>query len=248
MTTTERTPMNDPAPHVERQRYRDTLNSARWKGLRDYAVAASDGLCTVCWRRPATELHHLTYEHVGREGLNEVRPICSDCHRWTTKAAETWERFTAHMDRNHAGRKLDAVPETSPVGDAWVNDFVTATLTRDAGAALVFDASHVAWSANMWPSLAGSAWVRFSTYGEGIVWDTPDVVRPDPPPPDRDERLTRAAFEFVARCQVEGWELPTLRPVVPVSRPARRTDRTGPPARPAPRQTFYRRRTVRKHP
>ena len=41
----------------------------------------AQGLCEGCRRRPATEVHHLTYEHVGDELLWELKAVCDHCHR-----------------------------------------------------------------------------------------------------------------------------------------------------------------------
>ena len=73
-------------------RYQRVIRSARWKSLRLLAIAASGGTCTRCHRpgrKPRSgqyvgrvlQLHHLHYDTLGRESLDDVRLLCADCHR-----------------------------------------------------------------------------------------------------------------------------------------------------------------------
>ena len=38
-------------------------------------------ICQICRKRPATEVHHLTYERVFNEMACDLLPVCSACHR-----------------------------------------------------------------------------------------------------------------------------------------------------------------------
>jgi hypothetical protein len=67
-----------------RDRYRAALKSRHWRRLRVSAYRRSCGRCEGCRKRAflsVLQLHHLTYEHVGKERLKEVRLLCDACHR-----------------------------------------------------------------------------------------------------------------------------------------------------------------------
>ena len=65
--------------------YNDYLCSEEWYEKRQ-AVLKRDGyLCRGCRRRPATEVHHLSYEHVGDEYLFELISLCTECHGQLTE-------------------------------------------------------------------------------------------------------------------------------------------------------------------
>ena len=56
------------------------LQSDAWREKRAQALKRDGGLCQGCLERPATQVHHLTYAHVGDELLFELISICDDCH------------------------------------------------------------------------------------------------------------------------------------------------------------------------
>jgi 5-methylcytosine-specific restriction endonuclease McrA len=57
-----------------RRKYRRKIRRSK-VGSRD-----SRGVCEGCREQPASEVHHLTYEHVGEEFLWELEAVCDDCH------------------------------------------------------------------------------------------------------------------------------------------------------------------------
>jgi 5-methylcytosine-specific restriction endonuclease McrA len=61
--------------------YRNYLASEEWELIRQSVMERANGFCEGCRARVATEIHHLTYEHVGFEFLWELVAICSPCHR-----------------------------------------------------------------------------------------------------------------------------------------------------------------------
>lgn len=63
-----------------RARYHAYLETQEWKSLRNRVLARAQGQCEGCGRWPATEVHHLSYEHVGDEFLWELKAVCRDCH------------------------------------------------------------------------------------------------------------------------------------------------------------------------
>lgn len=66
--------------------YRQTQE---WEALRQRVFARANGICEGCGLRRATEVHHLSYEHLGSEFLWELRAVCRPCHaRWHDKDAD----------------------------------------------------------------------------------------------------------------------------------------------------------------
>lgn len=60
--------------------YDEYIMSSKWKAVRDRVVAREDGVCQGCKIRKATQVHHLTYEHLGNELLWELVAVCESCH------------------------------------------------------------------------------------------------------------------------------------------------------------------------
>lgn len=87
---------------MNRDLYTDYLNSAEWTARREKVMQRAGGICEGCRQRPATEVHHLSYEHVTQEFLFELVAICGDCHaRWHGQPARPkadWTpRHTGHV-------------------------------------------------------------------------------------------------------------------------------------------------------
>lgn len=56
------------------------LRSPEWAKRRALVMKRCGGVCEGCMERPATQVHHLTYDHVGDELLFELVGICRECH------------------------------------------------------------------------------------------------------------------------------------------------------------------------
>ncbi len=68
--------------NAERQSaYNDYLKSEKWQNLRRKALARADSRCEGCGDKPATDVHHLTYERFGNEMLFDLVAVCKDCHK-----------------------------------------------------------------------------------------------------------------------------------------------------------------------
>jgi hypothetical protein len=65
---------------LPREPYAAYLASEEWAARRDKVMQRAGGFCEGCRAQPATEVHHLTYEHVTQEFLFELVAICGDCH------------------------------------------------------------------------------------------------------------------------------------------------------------------------
>lgn len=62
--------------------YLRVISSPRWKWMKQRLVEARGNKCEGCGESGCRlELHHDTYERLGRELPSDLRLLCSDCHR-----------------------------------------------------------------------------------------------------------------------------------------------------------------------
>jgi hypothetical protein len=62
--------------------YREVyLRSPHWRARRAQAIGRAGGRCEHCGARDRLEIHHLTYERLGRERDRDLRALCHRCHR-----------------------------------------------------------------------------------------------------------------------------------------------------------------------
>lgn len=61
-------------------KYDEYLRSAAWRDLRSQVMLRAKATCEGCLRSAATQVHHLTYEHVFAEFAFELVAVCDDCH------------------------------------------------------------------------------------------------------------------------------------------------------------------------
>ena len=60
--------------------YNDYLASEEWR-IKRFTVLERDGfLCQKCLVRHATQVHHLSYDRVGDEALDDLVSLCGGCH------------------------------------------------------------------------------------------------------------------------------------------------------------------------
>lgn len=60
--------------------YSDYMQSNEWYTKRELVLARDNYVCQGCLKRRATQVHHLTYEHLGVEFMWELLSICDECH------------------------------------------------------------------------------------------------------------------------------------------------------------------------
>lgn len=57
------------------------LNSEHWKAFRRFYFAKKKPkVCDFCKLKKKLDLHHVTYERIGREKIGDVVAICRSCH------------------------------------------------------------------------------------------------------------------------------------------------------------------------
>ena len=106
--------------------YKNYLESPAWKVKRDKVIERDGGQC-VCGTQ-ATEVHHKTYNNIGKEPLSDLVALCKECHERvhepyvppdpqssTQPAPENlpgqayWGEFKAYVEEN--GNQLQLFPE-----------------------------------------------------------------------------------------------------------------------------------------
>lgn len=60
--------------------YINYLKSDKWKNLRLKILERDNYICQNCKTNKACHVHHLTYDRIGRENLEDLIAICLDCH------------------------------------------------------------------------------------------------------------------------------------------------------------------------
>lgn len=62
------------------QAYEKYLASPQWQKKREKVLARASDICEGCGENSATQIHHLSYDHVGDEFLFELVAVCVACH------------------------------------------------------------------------------------------------------------------------------------------------------------------------
>jgi DnaB-like helicase N terminal domain len=86
--------------------YSEYLNSDAWKAKRRKVLDRCGGLCEGCREDRVTEIHHLTYAHVGDELLFELVGLCDACHERAHRSnSPAWRRGfdAASVSRTSSG-------------------------------------------------------------------------------------------------------------------------------------------------
>lgn len=101
--------------------YADYLDSPHWLGFRErYRSSGLPMRCKVCGLN-RIQLHHHTYERLGREELADVTPLCRDhhesVHEWLKTSGKRWVHFTHLAIAALRGEELPArVPRNQTPG------------------------------------------------------------------------------------------------------------------------------------
>ena len=57
------------------------LQSPQWREKRQKVLSMSGAVCAGCGENMPTQVHHLSYSHVGDEFLFELVAVCDQCHK-----------------------------------------------------------------------------------------------------------------------------------------------------------------------
>jgi hypothetical protein len=61
--------------------YRSYIRSPAWKARRIEVIRRAKGICERCHRWPIVNVHHVTYERLGRELPGDLLGVCNLCHQ-----------------------------------------------------------------------------------------------------------------------------------------------------------------------
>lgn len=61
-------------------KYHQYLESPEWKEKRELIFKRDGYICTKCKSRSAFHAHHLTYENIFNEKLEDLISVCAECH------------------------------------------------------------------------------------------------------------------------------------------------------------------------
>jgi 5-methylcytosine-specific restriction endonuclease McrA len=83
--------------HNRATTYHWDLGSAFWRERREYILKRANFICEKCGKRPATEVHHLTYLRVFNELPTDLLALCRPCHsesHWRQPANDNQIQFS----------------------------------------------------------------------------------------------------------------------------------------------------------
>lgn len=64
---------------IWRARYEEHMQSPEWARIRQEVIERANGLCETCYA-PGAHVHHLTYDRLGSEELEDLELLCRPCH------------------------------------------------------------------------------------------------------------------------------------------------------------------------
>lgn len=62
--------------------YAAYLLSEIWKEKRERVLIFWDHKCALCYSGTKLQVHHRTYERLGREKITDLLPLCENCHQY----------------------------------------------------------------------------------------------------------------------------------------------------------------------
>lgn len=66
--------------NTDRYKYHQYLDSIIWKNKRKIVLERDKYLCQICKILPAEDVHHLNYNNVYNEKLEDLQSLCKKCH------------------------------------------------------------------------------------------------------------------------------------------------------------------------
>jgi len=57
------------------------LQSAHWQEVRKRKLKQAGYKCEACGAKVKLDIHHLTYQRLGKERLSDLQALCRSCHR-----------------------------------------------------------------------------------------------------------------------------------------------------------------------
>lgn len=73
---------------MKRAEYQVYLASREWALLKEQVRARSGGRCESCPDGAHDQTHHLTYERIGRERIEDLLGVCEACHQFLSAKSD----------------------------------------------------------------------------------------------------------------------------------------------------------------
>lgn len=73
---------------MNKSEYHRYLASREWAVKKEQVKQRSAGTCERCQEARASEVHHVTYERLGHEDLDDLLHICCACHRFLSAKSD----------------------------------------------------------------------------------------------------------------------------------------------------------------
>jgi 5-methylcytosine-specific restriction endonuclease McrA len=61
--------------------YAAYMKSEAWRAKRKVVLFRAGNRCQRCGERKGLQVHHLTYDRLGRESLSDLICLCKNCHK-----------------------------------------------------------------------------------------------------------------------------------------------------------------------
>lgn len=68
--------------------YKDYLKSQHWKATKQKFYSEKKYRCYFCGKGNSLEIHHITYENIGKEMIEDMVYLCHSCHIKATFSKE----------------------------------------------------------------------------------------------------------------------------------------------------------------
>jgi 5-methylcytosine-specific restriction endonuclease McrA len=72
-------------PHLT-QAYKDYISSPSWIKLKNQRLKLDKYVCQACFKKKATQVHHVTYKRLFHELMDDLVSVCFPCHKLITRA------------------------------------------------------------------------------------------------------------------------------------------------------------------
>jgi len=73
---------------LDKSEYQEYLASREWAEKKEAVKKRAAYICERCGRRPIQATHHLTYERVGNEDLEDLQGVCRNCHAYLSARSD----------------------------------------------------------------------------------------------------------------------------------------------------------------
>lgn len=71
---------------MNKQQYQEYLRSDHWRDIRESKLTTAGYKCEKCGKDAIDanlEVHHLTYDRIGKERFGDLQVLCRNCHKAT---------------------------------------------------------------------------------------------------------------------------------------------------------------------